>query len=138
MNTVSKLLAATLFACLSFVAQNSHAAVVFTTAPIVAVEVDIVRIVTRPPDGTGFTPFYVITSVPFTSACLTGTSQNALNNKTWPVAYSDRPDFKIIRETLQLAYAMNKRVKIYSDKCVNLDNNTTDYVFPVIWAVEII
>jgi hypothetical protein len=103
------------------------------------VDVDVVRFVTRPPDATGVYPYYVVLSGGFVSTgpnaipCL---NPAATTNNTWAVMYSNQPDFKLMRETLQLAFALSKRVRVFSNGCANLIPSTNDYVYPKIWAVE--
>ena len=136
MNSGSRILSALWLLIWSLAASIAcaQATPTFTSAPLTYVEADILRLLTRPQDATGVYPFYVVINVPVAMTCLAGTG--AGNNKFWPVLYSNRTDSKLIRETLQLAYAMNKRVRIYTAQCANLDTSTTDYIYPVIWAVE--
>jgi hypothetical protein len=103
------------------------------------VDVDVVRFVTRPPDATGVYPYYAVLSGGFA-----GTGPNGIpclnpasaTNNTWAVMYSNQPDFKLMRETLQLAFALNKRVRVFANGCANLVPGTNDYVYPKIWGVE--
>lgn len=143
MNTVLKLLAALVLVGSFFVTSNANAQATPTFSiayPLAIIDVDVVRFITRPSDATGVYPYYVVLSAPFAGTgansvpCL-GSSAN-LSNSTWAVMYSNQPDFKVMRETFQLAYALNKRVRVYASQCVNLQPATQNYVYPVIWAVE--
>jgi hypothetical protein len=143
MNTVSKLIAALVLVGSFFISSNTNAQAVpeFSPAyPLAIIDVDVVRLLTRPSDATGVYPYYIVLSAPFAGTgpnsipCL-GTSANPANS-TWAVMYSNKPDFKVIRETFQLAYALNKRVRVYASQCVNLQPANQNYVYPVIWAVE--
>lgn len=143
MNTVSKLLTALVLVGSFLIFSNANAQAVpeFSPAyPLAIIDVDVVRLLTRPSDATGVYPYYVVLSAPFA-----GTGPNSIpclgtsvypTNSTWAVMYSNKPDFKVIRETFQLAYALNKRVRVYASQCVNLQPANQNYVYPVIWAVE--
>jgi hypothetical protein len=145
MNTVSKLLAALMLLGSFFIASNANAQATPTFSglyPLAIIDVDVVRFLTRPPDANGVYPYYVVLSAPFATTgpnslpCLSNSPNAVAYNNAWPVMYSNRTDYKVIRETLQLAYALNKRVRVYSSQCVNLEPATQNYVYPVIWAVE--
>jgi|GEM_PF-4479241 len=99
---------------------------------LVAVEADVLRLITRTPDAAGQYPFYVALSTSLNPDCLN--SANA--TPFWPVIRSDRVDSKAIRETLQLAFVTQKRVRIYSAQCASMQQFGLTLQYPVIWAVE--
>jgi hypothetical protein len=143
MNTVSKLLAAFVLVGSFFLSSNANAQATPTFSgayPLAIIDVDVVRVFTRPPDVNGVYPFYFVLSAPFAATgsnslpCLN--PSNAADNNGWAVIHSNRADHKVIRETFQLAYALNKRVRVYTSQCVNLQPATQFYVYPVVWAVE--
>lgn len=142
MNTVSKLVAALLLVGSFFVGSNAYAQNVptITYSGLVWIDADVSRLFTRPADSRGVYPYYVALSSSFP---VTGTAgvpclnpAGAGGNNSWAVMYSNNLDFKVMRETVQLAYALNKRMRIYVNGCANLVPGTAEYVYPLIWAVE--
>jgi hypothetical protein len=142
MNTVSKLIAALVLVGSFFVTSNANAQNVptITYFGLTYLDADVSRFLTRPADSRGIYPYYVVlsSSFPVTGSgavpCLN--PAGAGGNNSWAVMYSNNLDFKVMRETVQLAYALNKRVRIYVNGCANLVPGTADYIYPVIWAVE--
>ena len=149
MKIVSKLLAmsisAGLFLGISMCANAQAGLSYLDGGGLTSKDADVVRLVTRPPDAAGVYGFYVILSVPFTNSvspaasgatphltCLKAAGADGGNN-AFPVSFSNRADSKVIRETLQLAFALNKRVRVYANQCITSDNVS---IYPVIWAVE--
>jgi hypothetical protein len=58
-------------------------------------------------------------------------------NQAFPVVLSTNGDAKQLRESLQLAFAMGRRVRIYSGMCTNFNNNE-DGRYPIITALDIL
>lgn len=118
MNYASQTLAALLLSALSFVSAkaNAQATPTFSAAyPLAYMDVDVVRVLTRPPDVNNVYPIYFVLSAPFVASgpnslpCLN--PANSVDNNRWAVIHSSRADHKVIRETFQVAYTLNKRVR---------------------------
>jgi len=141
MNTTSKLLATFLLCGVSLIPKWAHPQVASTVitdgSSNVYVDADIVRLFTRPPDASGVYTYYVVLSAPVVPSCMTATTPNAINNRSWPVLFSNRNDSKLVREMLQLAYATGRHVRVYSSQCANFDTSSTEYQYPVLRQVEV-
>jgi len=141
MNTASKLFAMFVLCGASLVPNLAYPQVASTVitdgSSNVYVDADIVRLFTRPPDASGVYTYYVVLSAPVVPSCMTATTPNAINNRSWPVLFSNRNDSKLVREMLQLAFTTGRRVRVYSSQCANFDISNTEYQYPVLRQVEV-
>jgi hypothetical protein len=128
--------AAALLGAIGFSTNASAQTGTIINAPFYAIEANVVGLWTRPADAAGVTSYAVTLSESVGVSCLTGLSTTNGNQKT-AVIHSNRADYKAVRENLQLAYSLKKRVRIFTVSCINLQAETNEYIYPIIWAIDV-
>ncbi len=117
-----------------FVAGNAFAqTIVPATGPLLSFEVTIRSLATRPAGANGVYAMHVVVDQGININCLSDYNNNA---RFWPIIFSDRPDFKLIKETAQLSLAMGKKVRIYAASCSNWSAADSSSQYPIIWGVD--
>lgn len=109
--------------------------IVSATGPLAYFEVSIQSIATRPAGANGVYSMQVVTDAGVNVNCLSNFNSAA---RFWPLIASDRADFKFVKDTIQLAYALKQKIRIYSNSCANYSLTDSALQYPIIWGVDTI
>lgn len=115
---------------------TSHTAFAQTisSGTFTSVEGDIISLTTRPPSpGSNVYSMHVVISMPLNVTCL---SQPNLTAARWTVIFSDRPDFKLVKDTVHLAFALKKKVRVHANQCALFSSTDANNQYPIIFGVD--
>ncbi len=64
-----------------------------------------------------------------------GSSPNA--NGEWPLVLPSQPQYKAFRESLQITFAMKRKIRIYTSSCVRFGDAANAQINPQIFGLDV-
>lgn len=80
--------------------------------------------------------FHVTSDIPLQMSCLS--AQQQLDGAYWPIVLPSNPQYKAFRDTIQLAFAMKRKIRIYTTSCARWGDLPSSMQYPVIYGVDIL